>query len=155
MGESKRHFRKQRKSVARCPILAQLRFKRDSTVPPSTEVKATAKLSRFFVFLRHRGRRIVSPPALLFDGHPMGTQEGERGEAVRGPGPGPSVSELATRSQSLHVHWLLQLTSAFWWTPSLLGCQNSLLDYFCSGEEWIVTSGNVCFAVKLIANKVG
>lgn len=48
---------------------------------------------------------------LLVDSHPMGTQEGERGEAVTGPGPG--VDELATRSQSHHVNWVLLLTSAF------------------------------------------
>lgn len=41
---------------------------------------------RFFLFfLRHRGRRIVSLSVLLVDSHSMGTQEGERGEAVTGP----------------------------------------------------------------------
>lgn len=84
----------------------------------------------------------------------MGTQEGERGEAVRGAGPGPGVSELATRSQSLRFHWVLALTSAFWWAPSLLGCRCSLADHYCANEELVVPSDKMCLTVKLLANKV-
>lgn len=115
-------------------------------------MKAAVNSSRFFFFFRrHRDRRIVSPSVFLADSHSMGTQEGERGEAVTGPGPG--ADELATRSQSHHVHWVLLLTSAFWWAPTLEGCRYSLPDCDNSNVKEEMSSDKLCHAVKLLANK--